>query len=191
MRKPQGMECGEGCPVYNEEESVKGRRPFTVKNVVLFCENGATWCKFTSIFQKLQKFYILHPWRGGGTQPLTLDRLLATPLWDGDANCCRTICGCGANAMPVQWSIDWLATTVKVMMSESASSHHSARYVQALPTQPDGVDHDPRLDVSPFSTSCTQTCQTNTLSCENIEKTHLAPHVPPPRAWISHTELNG
>ena len=44
--------------------------------------------------------------------------------------------------MPVQRSRVCVAMIVKVMTLESAFNDHSARYVQALPTQPGGVDHE-------------------------------------------------
>ena len=64
----------------------------------------------------------------------------------------RTISGSGAKAMPVQRSTDCLAMMVNVITSDSASSDHSARYVHVVPTQPDGVDHDPRFGESLIST---------------------------------------
>jgi len=56
-----------------------------------------------------------------------------------------TICGWRVNAMPVQRSTDCLAMIVNVIISESTSSDHCARYLHSLPTQRGGVDHQPRL----------------------------------------------
>jgi len=54
----------------------------------------------------------------------------------------NTILGSGAKAMPVQRFRSCLAATVKVTTSVATSNDHSARYLQALPWHPLGVDHE-------------------------------------------------